>query len=83
LAFLVENDETAIREEKRGSWKTAMSPQNLSRFNVDCRERRWPKIAARSVDLIADTNRVCKMNSHQAIGPQLLNTRFVSSAAEF
>src|SRR5215470_1015134 len=59
-----------------------MTPQNLSRLDINRGEWRWSKVAARTVDRIADANRVGKVNPHQAVRPQLLDSRFVASATE-
>src|ERR1044072_4935663 len=59
-----------------------MTPHNISRLYVDGGEGRRPEVATRSVNQIAETNRVREMNSHQTIGPDLFDSRFVSSASQ-
>ena len=59
-----------------------MTPDDVSCLHIDRRERRRSEVAARTVDQIADANRVSKMNSHQPIGPHFLNRRLVSGAAQ-
>ena len=83
MTVFVENDEAAIGKQERRPRKTAMAPRNVSCFDVDRGERRRPKIAARSVDQIADANRVGEMNSHQAVGPYLFDSGLVTGAGEF
>src|SRR6185369_7927020 len=83
MTIFVENDEATIRKQKRRPWKTAMTPHDVSRFHIDGCERRWPKVAARGVDQVADANGVREVNSHQSIRPQLLDRSLLSRAAEF
>src|SRR5689334_22396796 len=59
-----------------------MAPHHVACLNVNRRERRWSKVAARSVDHIADANRVTEVNAHQPIRPHLLNGRLISGTAE-
>src|SRR5690348_3138747 len=83
MTIFVENDKSAIRKQERRAGKTAIAPHNLARLNIDGREWRRPKVAARAVDRITDANRIGKVDSHQAVRPHFLDLSNIARAREF
>ena len=84
IAVFVQNNQLSIGKHKVALGKRAILVGNLTCLHVYCREERWSKVAARAVDVVADTNRSAVMQAHAPTGTRASRpSSFHLSASSF